>query len=159
MQRLLVQLHRIEQGVLWFMLVALIAAGLLQVILRNVFDTGILWNETLIRILVLWLTLLGALCATIDNRHIKINIFDRLVPRAFRPAWQSFLHLVSASVCFLVAYYSFGFVIEEYAYGEIAFGAVPVWLTESIIPFGFGLMGLRFFIMIFTNLKPAKETN
>ncbi|TQV75128.1 TRAP transporter small permease subunit [Aliikangiella marina] len=159
MQRLLNQLHRIEQGILWLMLVALIAAGLLQVILRNVFDTGILWNETLIRVLVLWLTLLGALCATVDNRHIKINIFDRLIPKPFISHWQSFLHLVSASVCFLVAYYSFGFVLEEYSYGEIAFGVVPVWVTESIIPIGFGLMGLRFAIQMVTCLTVSKEVN
>lgn len=157
MQRLLAQLHRIEQSILWFILVALIAAGLLQVVLRNVFDTGILWNETLIRVLVLWLTLLGALCATHDNRHIKINIFDKLIPEFYRRFWQSFLHLISAIVCLMVAYYSYGFVIEEYSYGEIAFGAVPVWVTESIIPFGFGLMGVRFSIQVFTSLKPPKE--
>ncbi|MEE4245331.1 MAG: TRAP transporter small permease [Kangiellaceae bacterium] len=157
LQRLLNNLHRLEQYILWFMLAALIAAGLLQVVLRNVFDTGILWNESLIRVLVLWLTLMGAITATYGNRHIKINILDRLMSDRIHNYWQAFLHLISSVVCGLVAYYSLLFVIEEYSYGEIAFGQIPVWITESIIPFGFSLMALRFFIMIFRQPEIAQE--
>lgn len=156
-EKLRTSIDKAEEYLLALMLAALISAGLLQVILRNLFDTGILWNESLIRILVLWLTLIGSITATRGNRHIKINILDRLLADYLLPYWQVLLNLVSAAVCSAVAYYSYGFVLEEFNYGEIAFGTVPVWLTEAIIPVGFGLMAIRFLLMTFGQSKSNQE--
>jgi TRAP-type mannitol/chloroaromatic compound transport system permease small subunit len=54
--------------------------------------------------------------------------------------------LLTAVVCGVVAYYSIGFIKLEYADGLIAFASVPVWLCETIIPFAFIIMSLRYFV-------------
>ena len=48
----------------------LIAVG--QIVLRQVFSTGIIWADELVKIIVLWLAMFGAVAAARDNRHIRI---------------------------------------------------------------------------------------
>ena len=48
-------LHRIEDTILVLLLVCLLGLAAYQVVARNLFDTGILWGDSLVRVLVLWL--------------------------------------------------------------------------------------------------------
>ena len=54
-------LHRAEDAVLALLLGATIVLASLQILLRGIFGTGIGWVDPLVRVLVLWLGLLGAL--------------------------------------------------------------------------------------------------
>ena len=45
-------------------LVSILVMALIQIVLRNVFDSGLLWAESFLRILVLWIAILGAMVAT-----------------------------------------------------------------------------------------------
>ena len=46
--------HRLEDGALVLALVSMLVMALTQIVLRNVFDSGFLWAESFLRILVLW---------------------------------------------------------------------------------------------------------
>lgn len=143
-QRLLRLIHVLEDGLLILTLGAMILLALLQIALRNFFDTGFEWSDALLRVLVLWLGLLGAIAATRQNRHISIDLISRLLPRAGRVITGLLSNLFSAAVCALISYHATRFVIMEYEDGITAFADVPAWVLESIIPLGFGLMALRF---------------
>ena len=143
------KLHRVEDLILGLILVALFGTGLLQIVLRNFFDTGLLWSESLSRVLLLWGALVGAMVASRNNRHIQISLLDKLLPAAWQVRLRRFIHALSAFVCWLVAYVSLTFVREEYTFNEIAFGAVKLWMTESIIPLAFGVIGLRMALCTF----------
>jgi hypothetical protein len=41
----------------------------------------------------------------------------------------------------------------EYLDGAVTFGAVPTWTLESIIPLSFGVMALRYFVFMLTEVK------
>ena len=58
----------------------------LQIVLRYGFDSGIAWADPLLRVLVLWLGLLGALAATRDRRHITIDVLSRMLPARAKAA-------------------------------------------------------------------------
>ena len=136
--------HRIEDSVLAGLLVAMILLAGLQILLRNFFDAGLLWIDPLLRILVLWLGLLGAAVATRHDRHIRI---DLLSPRlgAKTERWLSAaVDQVSGWTCLAVAWFSLGWVRLDFAAGLTAFATVPAWLVEAIVPAAFALMGLRF---------------
>ena len=47
---------------------------------------------------------------------------------------------------------SFQFVYYEYVDGAIAFGLVPAWICELIIPLASGLMAVRYFVYSFRGL-------
>jgi len=139
-------LLRLEENLLVIILLSTIIFAVAQIFLRNFFHSGIPWGDSLVRILVLWLGLIGAMIASRDHRHIKIDIISRHLTAANQLRLRRFTDLVTAIVCFIVAWYAFTFVQIEYQDGMQAFENVPVWLTEAIIPFGFFIMAVRFLL-------------
>jgi len=95
---------------------------------------------------VLWLGLIGAMIASRNHRHIKIDILSRYLSPPNQLRLRRFTDSITAMVCFIVAWYAFTFVRIEYQDGMRAFENVPVWLAEAIIPFGFLVMAVRFLV-------------
>jgi TRAP-type C4-dicarboxylate transport system permease small subunit len=46
------------------LLLAMISLAFAQIVLRNGFDGGIIWADSLLRIMVLWIALIGAVVAS-----------------------------------------------------------------------------------------------
>jgi len=137
----------IENGVLVTLLVMIIATAVVQIVLRNFFNTGIFWGDVLVRILVLWIGMLGAMVASRRGDHISIDVVTRhLSPRA-KQRVNGLVQITTFLICTLVAYHSLRFVLSEVEYGGNAFAGVPVWLCEAIIPFGFAVIALRYLLL------------
>jgi len=138
--------HRFEDALLISALLSMLMMAVIQIGLRNFFDSGIFWAESFLRVLVLWIAILGAMVATRESNHISIDAISRfLAPTAFRIVLL-LTSLFSAVICGVVAFYSFEFVEYEYLDKTIAFAAVPTWVCQSIIPVGFTIMAIRFVI-------------
>ena len=144
--RLYRYLLRFEESLLVIILLATIIFAVAQIFLRNFFHSGIPWGDSMVRILVLWLGLIGAMIASRNHRHIKIDILSRYLSPPNQLRLRRFTDSITAIVCFIVAWYAFTFVRIEYQDGMRAFENVPVWLTEAIIPFGFLVMAVRFLV-------------
>jgi TRAP-type C4-dicarboxylate transport system permease small subunit len=138
-------LLRLEEGLLVLMLSAMILLAAWQILLRNLFDSGLFWADPALRMMVLWLALLGAIAATQDDRHIRIDLFSRFLSARGKAWTQLITDLFSGVVCGLIAWHGGRLVYFEWQDGTKLFGALPAWLGESIIPLGFGIMALRFF--------------
>ncbi len=149
-------LLKLEDFILIGMLFTAIALAILQIFLRNFFDSGIVWGDVLLRIIVLWIGMFGAMYASRNNEHINIEIGLKYLSAKAKPYVQAAVFLFTATVCGIVAWYSVGFVIIEYQDGAIAFAKVPVWVAEVIIPIAFINISLRYLIstvLLFLN-KP-----
>jgi len=144
LQRLRQRLLQLEDGLLLLVLVAMILLATGQIALRNLFDSGISWGDPTLRVMVLWLALLGAMAATRDHNHIRIDILSRYLPQQLKRLNQQLTDLFSALVCGLLAWHSGRFVQFEWEDGSLLFGSVPAWACELILPLGFGVMALRF---------------
>jgi TRAP-type C4-dicarboxylate transport system permease small subunit len=138
-----------------FLLGAMILLAPLQILLRGIFDTGIAWTDPLLRVLVLWVGLLGALVASRDGRQIRIDVLSRVLSGRARAAAGALTSLFTASVCGLVSFHAARFVASEREYGVIAFSGVPAWALESIIPFAFGAIALRYAMTFVVDLGEA----
>jgi TRAP-type C4-dicarboxylate transport system permease small subunit len=148
-------LRRVEDGVLVALLLGMIGIVVTQIVLRNLFEFGIVWGEILVRILVLWIALVGGMVASRQGKHISIDLIARYLPDRAKSIVDSAVSIFTAVVCALAAYYSLRFVHAEFQDGFMAFAWVPVWICEAIIPFGFGVIALRFLISSFVNLTQA----
>ena len=134
-----------ETFLLLFFLFAAIFLSSTQIILRICFDSGIFWADSALRVMVLWIGMIGAMFASRSNRHIRIDILSRYLPKKIKDnLWQT-TDFISAAVCISIAYFSIQFIQYEYEDGAIAFANVPVWICEAIIPIAFFVMGLRYF--------------
>lgn len=135
-----------ETLILIALFISLVVLAVVQILLRNVFASGILWAESYVRIIVLWIAMLGAMIASRDDQHICIDVLVDKLPRRLRNIARRVSHLMTSVICFITAWYSLKFVREEYDYGGIAFGIVPNWLCEAIIPFAFMIIACRYLI-------------
>jgi len=104
------------------------------------------WSEPLVRLLVLWLTFLGASLLTGDNKHVKIDLFSNLLPQKLRP-WRE---LILAVVCIIVSatmvFVCIGYVKLEMEFGGTVFLRLPNWIGQLILPLGFAMILFRFLL-------------
>jgi TRAP-type C4-dicarboxylate transport system permease small subunit len=121
----------------------LLAAG--QIVLRNVWGTGFGWADEALRIMVLWVTMLGAVAASREQRHVSIDALSRYLPR-WVVRWTGVVtDAFAAVVCAALAWYSYGFVAESSAANERVLGGdVPAWAVQMILPVGFALISYRY---------------
>jgi TRAP-type C4-dicarboxylate transport system permease small subunit len=150
-------INRIEDAILVGLLLLMIVMAVLQIFLRDFFGSGIVWSEVLVRVLVLWVGLIGAMVASRQGNHINIDIMNRYLSGRAKIVVKFVVELFTALICIVVAYYSLEFVQSEFAYGGESFAKVPIWLCESIIPFAFMVISLRYFLLSFINFKNIIE--
>ena len=150
-QRALFWIQRIENALLAVLVLILVLLAGAQIVLRDFFDTGIAWADPLMRSLVLWTGMLGALAAVRDDKHIALDVLQRYLPptaqRVARVVTLGFAAIVSA----VMAYYSYTMLAIDLAESTQtgAVSKVPAWLPELILPVAFGLMALRFALRAF----------
>lgn len=141
------RLHRAEDGLLVFLLSAMILLAAAQIVLRNFLDSGFVWIDPLLRVLVLWLGLIGATVATRNNKHIRIDLLSKLFSRNTHRLIQSVIGQISAWTCLVIAWYGFKWIQMDFEDGVTSFAGIPAWMLEVIIPVTFALIGLRYLIM------------
>lgn len=156
---LLLRISRfIEDSVMVTLVSIMILVAGSQIILRNFFDTGFGWSDPLLRVMVLWVGLVGAMAATRERRHISIDVLSRFLPLRGKQLSGIITDLFSSVVTALLAWHSAQFVIMEYQGGAEAFIGVPAWACEAIMPFGFAVMALRFAVsMVERMVHPQRD--
>lgn len=141
-------LHRIEDTLLVMILLAMVSLAFSQIVMRNFLGTGSIWLDPLLRVLVLWVGLLGALVATRQNKQISVDVLTRFLSPRLKAISDIITRTFAAIVSAIIAWHSFLFLIDEWNSGVMAFASVPAWLPESIIPFGFSVIALRYAIQV-----------
>lgn len=137
-------IHRLEDYLLISLLLSMILLAGIDILARWIFGGGISWVPPLLRVMVLWLGLLGALLATRTREHIAIDLINRMVSPKANQILQAITHLFAAVVCLIIAYHSQLFVDMAREFNDIAFAQIPAWPMQMIIPITFAAMGLRF---------------
>ena len=137
-------LRRVEDGILALLLAAMIALAAYQVIARNLFDTGLLWGDALVRVLVIWVAMIGAMVASRNDDHIRIDLLARFVPPHWQGLLKRFANAFTCAVMGVFAWHSTRFVRFEYEDGTLAFASVPAWVCEAVLPVGAAVIGLRY---------------
>ena len=104
------------------------------------------WSEPFVRLLVLWLTFLGASLVTRENKHIKIDLFSSFLPSKLMPVRELVLSLVCVLISSIMLKVSIDYFKMEIEFGGTIFLQFPSWAGEIIIPVGFALILFRFVI-------------
>ena len=155
MSHLLSVLRRIEDWLLAILVLLLVVLAGGQIALRDLFHTGILWADPLMRQLVLWTGMLGALAAVRDEKHIALDVLQRFLSPLAQKIARMLTFGFAAAICAALAWYSYVMLDVDYASAtpSSAFASLPAWIPEIILPSAFALMALRFVLRAF--LPPA----
>ena len=159
MNKFISLINRLEDSLLVLILTSMIFLAVFQIISRNLFSEGMVWIDPLLRVLVLWVGLAGAVVATRTNNHIRIDVFSKYLPKKIQPYVERSVYLFTILICLLVAWHAGRFVYSEYEYGTIAFASIPSWLTASIIPLSFLLIAIRYALLLFSTQQSLNNTN
>ena len=159
--RFLYFMHKAEDWLLIAFTSFIVIFSAIQILLRNLFDSGITWISPLLGVLVFWIGMLGALVATREQSHIKINVLSVYLSVKLKVVAQIVVNLFSGSVCLILSYYALEFLKLDMDSTTRAFADVPVWVAEVIMPLTFAGMAIRFFayaIMHLVSLVKGEAT-
>jgi TRAP-type C4-dicarboxylate transport system permease small subunit len=144
-------LFRVEYALLVVFLGSMVLLAFAQVVLRNFFDTGIVWADTIVRHLVLWSGFVGAAIATGEERHISIDALTKFLSPRIRHMVLIFTGLFAALVCYHLAGAAWEYVLEEQAHGGELVLSIPTWVALLIVPAGYSLLVFHFVIKSIDN--------
>lgn len=137
-----------ENVALMSVLAGMVIVAFLQIVFREFFDTGVFWANELIRLMVLWLAMVGAVAACRDNRHIRIDLISHLLPENIVTMIRIVVDLFAAVVCGIIAWLVWEFVKLEVELEFTVLGDLPVFPAHIIVPLAFALLSYRFAVLV-----------
>ena len=141
-------LYKIEFGLLVLFLGSMVLLAFTQVILRNFFETGFVWADTIVRHLVIWTGFMGAALAASEERHIGIDALTKFFSPRLKRVAQILTSLFAVIVCYYLGDASWTFLIAEKASGSEIALAIPTWIAILVIPVGYNLLLVHFFVKL-----------
>lgn len=144
--RLLRVLAIVEDGLLVVLLGGLIVLAGAQIALRNLLDTSLLWADPALRVMVLWVGMIGAVVATRFDKQISVDVVSRFMPGRWKAATRVITDLFTAAVSLALAWHSARLLLGDRAGGTMVVGSVPLWVGELVLPVAFGVIGLRYVV-------------
>ncbi len=142
-------LARGESILLVTFLGAMVVLAFAQVVLRNVFGTGLLWGDTLVRHMLLWAGFLGGALAAFEERHISIDALTKYLSPRTKHLAALITNTFAAVVCYYLAHAAWIFLRDEMSAGGDFILSLPGWVAVVIIPIGYALIMVHFTLKVF----------
>jgi C4-dicarboxylate transporter, DctQ subunit len=140
--------HAIDTFISWLVVAVLsvmIVMAFGQVVLRF-FHSNIEWGDIFLRHLVLWVGFFGAIIATGERRHLKIEFISKLVPKKFHKIFLILTNLFAAVICYFLMQAAIAFMQSEIENASVLILNLPTWYFIIVIPFGYAVIAFRFLL-------------
>lgn len=138
----------LETVALVTLLSALILLAVGQIVLRELFSTGFVWADVLIKLMVLWLAMVGSIAAVRENRHIRIDALSHVLPKLVVAITRVLVDLFAACICGVLAWQTWRYLQVEIEYQDMVLVNLPAWIAHSVLPAAFLLISFRFLVLI-----------
>ena len=129
----------------------LVAVG--QIVMRQVFESSLSWADELVRLMVLWLALVGSIAACRENRHIRIDALSHVLPDTAVKLIRILVDVFAATVCGIIAVQAWRYLQIEIEYEVTVLVDTPAWIAHAIMPAAFALISYRFLIDVFSHTR------
>ncbi len=140
-------LEKFSRGGIVTSLFLILFLAMLSIVMRW-FGESVMWMEPLTRHLVFLAAFLGGSLATSRNEHIKVDLLTKLIERSSSKSLRWLQTNLVTLFCFLVCLGLFksgwDFFLSEKEFGAPSFLNIHSAYLVGIIPFGMGLITLRF---------------
>ena len=124
----------------------LVAVG--QVIAREIFETGFFWAGELVRLMVLWLAMVGSIAACRENRHIRIDAISHLLSDRAVGIVRMLVDTFAAVVCGVIAWNAWRYLQLEIEFEDTVLIDTPAWVAHLVVPVAFALLSYRFLVLV-----------
>jgi len=147
---------RLEITLVVLLVASLVVLGTIQIVMRNVMHSGLLWADPFMRHAVLYLGAFGATLAAARMNHITVDVVSRVLPAGLKPARRVVVYGATALASYLLAISAARLVIDERSYAEVAFLGIQTWVLQLVLPVSFAVITYRTFLAIFLGREPAE---
>lgn len=131
----------------------LILLVFIQVVLRYVFASGMVWAEELDRYIFVWLMFLGITMGIYKQKHIAITaVSDRL--KGFSKSIQMLVHIITGFFFVVLLWKGYQFVLESMT-GMASVLPINLGIIYSIIPAS-SLIAIIFIVILIMGHKGEK---
>jgi C4-dicarboxylate transporter, DctQ subunit len=135
-------------GIVVLTLTAL-AIGVMQVVLRYIFDSGIPWSEGVFITFTIWAMLLAGSRAVRDGLHVRVDVGIRLLPARLRRAAELISLIAPLILCSFFFYAGLLYTQFVFSLGIVSPEArLPDWVIYGCVPVTMAAFVLRYLILI-----------
>ena len=139
--------ERVEEGMLAFLLALMTLLTFIQVVLRYLFNTGLLWSLEATTYSFAALVVIGMSYGIRTKSHIAVDMLTKKLPKKIRNAVTLFAVVICLIYTGLMFFGAYDLVSRLFDLGNLARDiAVPKWLLTLTLPIGFLLLAFRFII-------------
>lgn len=134
----------VEYYVIGCAMILLVILSFLQVLFRFVVNFSLSWTEELSRYIFILLVYNGVSLAIRENKHIRVEIIDMLLPKKMLKHLSTFNDIVILTLFGFISYGGVDIVRNAYDVKQVspAIG-IPMAIVYGIIPFMFLICSIR----------------
>jgi C4-dicarboxylate transporter DctQ subunit len=129
---------------------AIICAGsmtflvILDVIARELFNSGFPWAQKGAVFLMIWAGYLGAIIVSSKAAHLRPEIGDKVWGEKKQELFVRVQNLVTLAFCSIFTYGAIRYVIESREFGDKSVvTGISLWILQLVIPYTFASMAIR----------------
>jgi TRAP-type C4-dicarboxylate transport system permease small subunit len=148
-------IHLLEVTAAAGLVIALVIVGSVRFMFERVAGVELSWADDVLSALLLWLVMVGSMVAAGQLRHTRAHLLEALLPFSWASTLRRLGFAFSGVICLVLVWYSLHTILLEYEFRQLAFGPVPVWLVQAIVPLGFTIMAARF--VAWAMIPPAES--
>ena len=157
MQKLIKIFEKAEENFYAFIILGGTILLFVNVILRYVFNSGIIWSEELVRYAIIWLTFFSIGYGVRKDTHVKIDILHYYLPKKANKALNIIVEIMSAIFCTSMARYSLDVMLQQFNSGQLTPSLqIPFYTITLSLPVGFTIAALRYLESAY---RKAEEKN
>lgn len=103
--------------------ITIVVLTLAQIFFRFVLDAPLIWSEELVRLLIVWVTFVGAAVVAYDGRHLNVDVAFQLFPPGLKRIVRWINLAVALAFLAALAWFSVRLIRIE---GMTDMGALPL---------------------------------
>jgi C4-dicarboxylate transporter DctQ subunit len=143
-------INRTEEAVICILLVAITLLVFADVVMRFVFNAGLMWSQELTLHMSAWFVLFGASYGLKVGSHIGMDAFVKLFSFNGRRLLSGIAAVLALVYCYLVLYGSWIYLAKMKKIGlTMEDLPIPVWLANGMLFVGFVFLTVRLFIILY----------
>lgn len=129
-----------------------------NVVMRNAFDSSLVWAEEYAKFAIMWITFGGCGAAVRANAHMKISALYDVVGKGFKKGLDIFSCLVCLAFSGVMLVYGIQLTMTTIQTAQVSpTMMLPMWIIYVSVPIGAALMILRFALTLIAVLKPKSS--
>lgn len=147
MKKVVVSINNIFKLIMALSLGLMASLIFLNVILRYVFNSGLIWSEEISRYLFLWMIVIGIVIGVKENSHFEVDIVTSMVPKKAQKILYVISNLIVLSISILIIIGSWKMSVLN------IHSKTPVIGIPLVLIYGCGvLIGTLISIMVIRNI-------